>query len=63
MMLDWLGREKQNDDCKAASQMVLSAVDSAFLPGDLAPFELGGFAGTEEIATAVGSALESSKDA
>ncbi|TBR42786.1 isocitrate/isopropylmalate dehydrogenase family protein [Marinomonas agarivorans] len=53
MMLDWLAQTHDIDACSTAAQYIRDAVDSAFAPGDLIPFELGGNAGTEAITQAI----------
>jgi 3-isopropylmalate dehydrogenase len=57
MMLEWLGVEHQDEHCTRAGRLIVAAVDAAFAGGKLVPFELGGTAGTVEIADAVSSAL------
>ena len=57
MMLDWLGREHDNEQCVKGGRMIVNAVDAAFAGGTLLPYELGGNAGTAEIADAVMAAL------
>ncbi|PSC03830.1 3-isopropylmalate dehydrogenase [Alsobacter soli] len=58
MMLDWLGETKQLPSCGAAADLLQRAVDAAFAPGDLRPFELGGEAGTQAITDRVATQLE-----
>ena len=57
MMLDWLGERYEIVALETAATAVRSAVDSAFADAKLVPFELGGNAGTREIAAAVQQAL------
>lgn len=59
MMLEWLATEHDNADCLQASKSIVNAVDFAFAAGALVPYELGGNAGTDAIAGAVLSALDS----
>jgi 3-isopropylmalate dehydrogenase len=59
MMLDWLGETKGLPACNDAASLLQRAVDSAFLPGDLSPFELGGDAGTQMIADRIGEHVAS----
>jgi 3-isopropylmalate dehydrogenase len=49
MMLDWLGETRALPGCSAAATLLNRAVEAAFEPGDLQPFELGGDAGTGRI--------------
>lgn len=58
MMLEWLGDEHDNAHCRRAGRLLVNAVDGAFLPGKLLPFEMGGSAGTQEISDAVFAALD-----
>ena len=53
MMLDWLGERHFVEACSAASDMIHDAVDAAFADGSRVPREMGGRAGTREIADAV----------
>ena len=53
MMLDWLGETRALPACASAADLLHRAVDAAFAPGDLKPFELGGDAGTQRIADRV----------
>lgn len=53
MMLDWLGRMHRVHACTAAARLISRAVDATFADGGHLPAELGGSAGTEEIANAV----------
>lgn len=54
MMLEWLSEARDVPACSAAADLLQRAVDAAFLPGDLRPFELDGDAGTQRIADRVG---------
>lgn len=58
MMLDWLGERHGVPEATAAGAMIGDAVDRAFAGGALIPCELGGRAGTSEIAEAVLRELE-----
>lgn len=58
MMLEWLGDQHNNEQCQRAGRMIVAAVDTAFRPGQLIPFELDGTAGTAEIVRAINSALD-----
>ena len=58
MMLEWLGDEHDNEQLRLAGQSIATAVDAAFSDGKLLPYELGGQAGTAEIANAVSASLE-----
>ena len=49
MMLDWLGERHGSAPCERGARLLSAAVESAFAPGDLVPFELGGEAGTSAI--------------
>jgi 3-isopropylmalate dehydrogenase len=53
MMLEWLGETKDLPACIAAADLLQRAVDAAYLPGELRPFELGGDSGTRKIADRV----------
>jgi 3-isopropylmalate dehydrogenase len=57
MMLEWLGETHGSRETAAAGRLIRNAVDAAFAPGTLAPFELGGRAGTRAITDAVMAAL------
>ena len=57
LMLDWLGRRHVSHALIDASRWLEDAVDRAFA-GDCVPIELGGTAGTGEIAAAVRAALD-----
>ena len=58
MMLDWLGRRHDSEACIEAGRRLTAAVDAAYADGALRPFEIGGEAGTEQIARRVAEALE-----
>ncbi len=60
MMLEWLGERCDNATCAKAGALVRHAVDLAFASGELRPFEIGGAAGTRDIADAVADALRES---
>jgi 3-isopropylmalate dehydrogenase len=53
MMLDWLAERHDDPRLVSAAQRLEHAVDAAFAPGTLLPFELGGRAGTATIRDAV----------
>jgi 3-isopropylmalate dehydrogenase len=53
MMLEWLGERHGNEKAVEAGAHLAGAVDAAFAGGTLRPCELGGKAGTAEIARAV----------
>lgn len=53
MMLDWLGERHFAEECSAAAEMIRDAVDAAFADGSMVPREMGGQAGTRDIADAV----------
>ena len=53
MMLDWLGRKHDDLSAQRGAQAIQDAVDRAFRDGGLRPYELGGTAGTKDIADAV----------
>ena len=53
MMLDWLGERHFVEACGAASELIHDAVDGAFADGSMVPREMGGRAGTRDIADAV----------
>jgi 3-isopropylmalate dehydrogenase len=53
MMLDWLAERHEDPRLAAAAQRLERAVDAAFAPGKLLPFELGGQDGTAAIRDAV----------
>lgn len=57
MMLEWLGGSHGSGETRLAGRMIRDAVDAAFASGTLAPFELGGSAGTRAITEAVMGAL------
>ncbi len=58
MMLDWLGRRSGVAEASRAGAMLRHAVDAAFAPGRLTTCELGGTAGTAEVAAAIEAALD-----
>ena len=58
MMLDWLGERHGEAAAVTAGRLVRDAVDEAFRAGGLLPFELGGSAGTREIAETVMAGLK-----
>ncbi|MFQ5953557.1 MAG: isocitrate/isopropylmalate dehydrogenase family protein [Kiloniellales bacterium] len=58
MMLDWLADRHGLESCRDAANLLRAAVYQAFAAGGLIPKELGGSAGTKEIAGAVATALE-----
>lgn len=58
LMLEWLGDEHDNNNCKMAGRLIVNAVDATFASGELIPYELGGNAGTMEIESAVLAALD-----
>ena len=53
MMLEWLGETFDTPEAVEAGGLVRAAVDRAFAAGELKPGELGGTAGTNEIADKV----------
>ena len=53
MMLEWLGDRFAIEPCARAASALTRAVEQAFADGSLVPAELGGSAGTEEIAKRV----------
>ena len=57
MMLTWLAERHDSPACARAAGLIEAAVDRAFAGGTLTPFELGGEAGTTDIAKAVMDAL------
>lgn len=57
MMLEWLGEQHECPAAAGAGALMRNAVDQAYSSGGLKPFEIGGAAGTTEIADAVGDAL------
>jgi 3-isopropylmalate dehydrogenase len=57
MMLDWLAGQHDEPRLAAAARRLELAVDAAFRPGTLCPYELGGRDGTRAIAEAVASNL------
>lgn len=60
MMLDWMGRTRQDELLGEAGRLIVDAVDKAFAPGNLRTCELGGEAGIDAVTTAVKQALEKS---
>ena len=58
MMMDWLGDVHSLNACNQASELLVAAVDKAYSDGSLLPVELGGQSGTEDIFTAVATALD-----
>ncbi len=58
MMLDWLAERRSLPVLERAARRLDAAVRAAFAAGELRPFELGGRAGTREIAAAVAAALK-----
>lgn len=57
LMLDWLGERHGSKPCEDAAALIEQAVDAAFADGEMQPCEMGGSAGTAEIADAVLGAL------
>ena len=57
MMLEWLGERHGNAAATHAGQRLYTAVEQAFAPGDLIPFEQGGTDGSIEISAAIRRAL------
>jgi 3-isopropylmalate dehydrogenase len=53
MMMDWLGERHNLQACRIGAKAVTRAVEATFADGYRLPFELGGKAGTHEIAAAV----------
>ena len=60
MMLEWLGRSREDDACLRAGRGIVRAVDEVFANGSVIPYEFGGNAGTDVIASAVCRALSAS---
>ncbi len=58
MMLDWLGDVHCLRACNQASELLVMAVDTAYREGALLPVELGGRSGTQDIFSAVATALD-----
>ncbi len=58
MMLDWLGHEHGVENCITGADIIRTAVDRAFEPGDLIPTELGGGSGLQAINAAVMRTLD-----
>jgi 3-isopropylmalate dehydrogenase len=61
MMLDWLGERHRLPACQLGAQLLTRAVEQTFTDGSRVPFELGGNAGTVEIAAAVTEHVRSEK--
>ncbi|MEO0996479.1 MAG: isocitrate/isopropylmalate dehydrogenase family protein [Pseudomonadota bacterium] len=57
MLLDWLGRTRDDPALRRAGDLVEAAVDNAYAGGDVRPYELGGDDGTVAIANAFQKAL------
>jgi 3-isopropylmalate dehydrogenase len=57
MMLDWLAERSGQKALAQAAERIEHAVDAAFAPGRLRPFEFGGRDGTAAIRDAVLSNL------
>jgi 3-isopropylmalate dehydrogenase len=53
MMLDWLGKRHRVESCRTASRALACAIESAFADGSRVPHEMGGNAGTNDIANAI----------
>ena len=53
MMLEWLGHRHGVESLLVAAKTLVAAVEHAFAGGDRIPHEMGGSAGTNDIATAV----------
>ncbi len=58
MMLDWLGRTRALEPCRAAARLIERAVERSFATGRVRPVELGGDDGTVAIGRAVIATLE-----
>ena len=63
MMLDWLSERSGVEACETAAREIYDAVDAAFADGTLKPAEMGGTAGTAEIADTVIGAVSAAPDA
>jgi 3-isopropylmalate dehydrogenase len=57
MMLDWLGERHGEAKAIEAGKLLRGAVETAFAPGDLRPYEMGGSNGLKDIAARVAEAL------
>ena len=57
MLLEWLGDQRQDENCLKASAIIYNAVDQAFGSGELLSCELGGSSGTKEISERISSEL------
>ncbi len=57
MMLDWLGERHGLTACEEAGARLAAAVDAAYAPGDLRPYEMGGASGLAEITQRVAAGL------
>ncbi|HEX3501579.1 MAG TPA: hypothetical protein VHT04_19865, partial [Stellaceae bacterium] len=53
MMLEWLGHRHGIESCRAAAQMIDSAVERGYAERRIRPREFGGDQSTNEIAAAV----------
>ena len=58
MMLEWLGDRHASAEAGQAASLIRRAVETAFVDGQLVTCELGGKAGTADVYSAVGQALE-----
>ena len=58
MMLLWLGREKGDEACTRAGELLNRAVDRVYSNGELIPIEIGGGSGTRDIHRAVMAAVD-----
>jgi 3-isopropylmalate dehydrogenase len=63
MMLEWLGQRHGSSAAIAAGKAVRSAVNAAFADGALRSFEMGGQSGTDEIAGAILTRLNTQRQA
>ena len=57
LMLDWLGERHGLAEAQTAADRLTAAVEAAFAGGALAPFEMGGTAGTRQVFEAVRACL------
>jgi 3-isopropylmalate dehydrogenase len=61
MMLDWLGERHRLPACQFGAKVITRAIEETFADGCRVPFELGGNAGTDEIAAAVTEHVSSAR--
>ncbi|MDX1611151.1 MAG: isocitrate/isopropylmalate dehydrogenase family protein [Candidatus Thermoplasmatota archaeon] len=58
MMLDWLGREREDPRCLEAAEAIEAAVRAVLQEGKTLTYDLGGTSGTQEVAQAIAQRVQ-----